>query len=134
MRFNALIFISIFFGLLFVSNDYVAQYRDSFSEKTKRTKIKKRNKRGLISSIKTNPKKLRDPFRNIHDPKGLVGLGNDPFSSSVNMRSKPSGVDPDSFNNKQRKRAFKEKYNKDYVNKKAKKSRKKRYKLKMKRG
>ena len=134
MRFNALVFISIFLGLLFVSNDYVAQYRDSFSEKTKRTKIKKRNKRGLISSIKTNPKKLRDPFRNILDPKGLVGLGNDPFSTSVNMRSKPSGVDPDSFNNIQRKRAIKEKYNKDYVKKKAMKSRKKQYKLKMKYG
>ena len=117
MRFNALIFISIFCGLLFASNNYVAQYRDAFSEKSKRTKIKKRNKRGLISSIKTNPKKLKDPFRNIHDPKGLVGLGNDPFSSSVNMKSKPSGVDSDSFNKRQRKRAFNEKYNKDYVKK-----------------
>lgn len=134
MRFNALIFISIFCGLLFFSNDYVAQYRDPFTVKSKRSNIKKRNKKALTSSLKTNPKKLRDPFRNIHDPKGLVGLGNDPFSSSVNMRSKPSGVDPDSFNNKQRKRAIKEKYNKDYVKKKAMKSRKKQYKLKMKYG
>ena len=88
----------------------------------------------MTSSLKTNPKKLRDPFRNIHDPKGLVGLGNDPFSSDGNMRSKPSGVDSDSFNYRQRKRAIKEKYNKDYVKKKAMKSRKKQYKLKMKYG
>ena len=47
MRFNALVFISIFFGLLFVSNDYVAQYRDSFSEKSKRSKIKKKEIKGV---------------------------------------------------------------------------------------
>ena len=132
MRFNALIIISIFCGVLFFSNDCVAQYRDPFSEKSKRSTIKKRNKRGLTSSLKTSPKKLRDPFRNIHDPKGLVGLGNDPFNSSGNMRSKPSGVDSDSFSYRQRKRAIKDKYNKEYVKKKAMKSREKHYKLKMK--
>ena len=56
------------------------------------------------------------------------------FNSDGNMRSKPSGVDSDSFNYRQRKRAIKEKYNKDYVKKKAMKSRKKQYKLKMKYG
>ena len=71
MRFNALIFISIFCGFLFVSTECMAQYRDPFSEKSKRSTIKKRNKKGLTSSLKTNSKKLRDPFRNIHDPKGF---------------------------------------------------------------
>ena len=132
MRYNALIIISISCVLLFVSNDSMAQYRDPFSEKSKRSTIKKRNKKGLTSSMKTNSKKLRDPFRNIHDPKGLVGLRNDPFSSSGNMRSKPTGVDSDSFNYRQRKRAIKDKYNKEYVKKKAMKSREKHYKLKMK--
>ena len=80
MRFNALIIISISCGLLFVSNDSMAQYRDPFSEKSKRSTIKKRNKKGLTSSMKTNSKKLRDPIRNIHDPKGLDGLRNDPFN------------------------------------------------------
>ena len=134
MRFNALTFISILCGLFFVSIDCMAQYRDPFSEKSKRSTIKKRNKRGLTSSLKTSPKKLRDPFRNINDPKakGLVGLGNDPFNSSGNMRSKPSGVDSDSFSYRQRKRAIKDKYNKEYVKKKSMKSREKHYKLKMK--
>ena len=132
MRFNALGFISILCGFLFVSTECMAQYRDPFSEKSKRSTIKKRNKRGLTSSLKTSPKKLRDPFRNIHDPTGLVGLGNDPFNSSGNMRSKPSGVDSDSFSYRQRKRAIKDKYNKEYVKKKAMKSREKHYKLKMK--
>ena len=132
MRFNALIIISISCGLLFVSNDLMAQYRDPFSEKSKRSTIKKRNKKGLASSMMTNSKKLRDPFRNIHDPKGWVGLRNDPFNSSGNMRSKPTGVDSDSFSYRQRKRAIKDKYNKEYVKKKAMKSREKHYKLKMK--
>ena len=57
MRFNALIIISISCGLLFVSNDLMAQYRDPFSEKSKRSTIKKRNKKGLTSSMKTNSKK-----------------------------------------------------------------------------
>ena len=132
MRFNALIIIPISCGLLFVSNDTMAQYRDPFSEKSKRSTINKRNKKGLTYSMKTNSKKLRDPFRNIHDPKGSVGLGNDPFSSSGNMRSKPSGVNSNSFSYRQRKRAIKDKYNKEYVKKKAMKSREKHYKLKMK--
>ena len=132
MRFNALIIISILIGLFFISNDSIAQYRDPFSEKSKRSTIKKRNKKGLTSSKKTSSKKLRDPFRNIHDPKGLVGLRNDPFNSSGNMRSKPTGVDSDSFSYRQRKRAIKDKYNKEYVKKKAMKSREKHYKLKMK--
>ena len=132
MRFNALTFISIFCGLFFVSIDCMAQYRDPFSEKSKRSTIKKRNKRGLTSSLKSSQKKLKDPFRNIHNPKGLVGLGSDPFNSSGNMRSKPSGVDSDSFSYRQRKRAIKDKYNKEYVKKKAMKSREKHYKLKMK--
>lgn len=132
MRFNALAFISILCGFLFVSTECMAQYRDPFSEKSKRSTIKKRNKRGLTSSLKSSQKKLKDPFRNIHNPKGLVGLGSDPFNSSGNMRSKPSGVDSDSFSYRQRKRAIKDKYNKEYVKKKAMKSREKHYKLKMK--
>ena len=48
------------------------------------------------------------------------------------MRSKPTGVDSDSFSYRQRKRAIKDKYNKEYVKKKAMKSREKHYKLKMK--
>ena len=89
-------------------------------------------KKGYLLDLKKNPKKLKDPFRNIHDPKGLVGLNNDPFNSSGNMRQKPSGVDGDSFSYRQRKRAIKDKYNKEYVKKKAMKSREKHYKLKMK--
>jgi len=117
-------------------NYALAQYRDPFTEKTKRNKIKKRNKKGLFTPFKSGffSRKEKDPFRNINSPKGLVGLGSDPFTSSGKSKYKPSGVDPDSFSYKQRKRAIKEKYNKEYVKKKAIKSREKRYKLKMKYG
>ena len=107
-----------------IVNPFRKNLKDQLSRKEK--------KKGLTSSKKTNSKKLRDPFRNIHDPKGLVGLRNDPFNSSGNMRSKPTGVDSDSFSYRQRKRAIKDKYNKEYVKKKAMKSREKHYKLKMK--
>ena len=46
MRFNALIIISISCGLFFISNDSMAQYRDPFSEKSKRSTIKKGKKKG----------------------------------------------------------------------------------------
>ena len=48
------------------------------------------------------------------------------------MRSKPTFEDTDKYKNRQRKRAIKDKYNKEYVKKKAMKSREKHYKLKMK--
>jgi len=129
--------LSVSFLLLnFGFKNYVlAQYRDPFTEKTKRNKIKKRNKKGLFTPFKSGLfRKDKDPFRDINSPKGLVGLGSDPFTASGKSKYKPSGVDPDSFSYKQRKRAIKEKYNKEYVKKKAMKSREKRYKLKMKYG
>ena len=132
MRNSVFLFCLLLVGLFFLPIDFSAQYRDPFSEKSSKTKIKKRNKKGLFAGFKKNPTKLKDPFRNIHEPKGLVGLNNDPFNSSGNMRQKPSGVDGDSFSYRQRKRAIKDKYNKEYVKKKAMKSREKHYKLKMK--
>ena len=117
------------------NNAAFSQYRDPFTEKTKRNKIKKRNNKGLFTPFKSGiSRKEKDPFRNINSPKGLVGLGSDPFSSGGKSKYKPTGVDSDSFSYKQRKRAIKEKYNKEYVKKKAMKSREKRYKLKMKYG
>ena len=130
------ILIISFLGLfLFLSvPEYSAQYRDSFSEKKKKKKIKKRNKSGLFSSVKPWFKKGRDPFRNIKSPKGLVGLGSDPFSPKKRGKYKPSGIDKDSFNYKQRRRALSDKYNKEYVKNKSSKSRQRHYKLKMKYG
>ena len=115
-------------------NDSNAQYRDAFAEKKKSTRIKKRNKRGLFSSAKPFMRKERDPFRNINSPKGLVGLGNDPFAPKKRVKYKPTGVDKDSFNYKQRRRSISDKYNKQYVKNKSIKSRQKHYKLKMKYG
>ena len=97
MRNSVFLFSLLLFGLFFLPIDFSAQYRDPFSEKSSKTKIKKRNKKGLFAGFKKNPTKLKDPFRNIHNPKGLVGLNNDPFNSSGNMRQTPSGVDGDCF-------------------------------------
>ena len=122
--------------LIFSFNDSYSQYRDAFSEKKRTTKIKKGNKNGLFSSFTAkSPRKEMNPFWSVRTSKGLVGLSSDPFSSN-NARSKykPTGVDPDSFSEKQQKRAIKEKYNIEYVRKKSMKSREKRYKFKMKYG
>ena len=132
MRKSVFLFRILLIGLFFLPIDFSAQYRDPFSSKSNKTKrLRNEIKKGYLLDLK-EPKKLKDPFRNIHDPKGLVGLNNDPFNSSGNMRQKPSGVDGDSFSYRQRKRAIKDKYNKEYVKKKAMKSREKHYKLKMK--
>ncbi len=130
------IFIYLFFGLFFIVMhcEVNAQYRDAFAEKKKSRRIKKRNKRGLFSPARPSAKKEKDPFRNINSPKGLVGLGNDPFAPSKRPKYKPTGVDKDSFNYKQRRRATIDKYNKQYVKNKSLKSRQRHFKLKMKYG
>tara|TARA_B100001287_G_scaffold275789_1_gene284444 strand:+ start:2405 stop:2803 length:399 start_codon:yes stop_codon:yes gene_type:complete len=132
MRTITILFLGFF---LFVSlNESNAQYRDAFAEKKKSRRIKKRNKRGLFSSVRPFMRKERDPFRNISSPKGLVGLGSDPFAPKKRVKYKPTGVDKDSFNYKQRRRSLSDKYNKQYVKNKSLKSRQKHYKLKMKYG
>ena len=135
-KLNEILKVSIIsFFLFFISNNNLAQYRDSFSDKRKTLNIRKRNKKGLFSSSKPLFfKKENDPFRNVKSPKGLVGLSKDPFSLSTKNKYKPTGVSSDSFSYKQRKRAISEKYNKEYVKNKSYKSRVKHYKLKMKYG
>jgi hypothetical protein len=132
MRFLIIFFLGLF--TFCVVSDSTAQYRDSFAEKKKSRRIKKGNKKGLFSSVRPFLKKERDPFRNVKSPKGLVGLGSDPFAPRKRGKYKPSGVDKDSFNYKQRRRALSDKYNKEYVKNKSIKSRQKHYKLKMKYG
>jgi len=130
------IFVYLFFGLFFIIMhcEANAQYRDAFAEKKKSRRIKKRNKKGLFSLVRSSAKKEKDSFRNINSPKGLVGLGDDPFAPSKKPKYKPTGVDKDSFNYKQRRRAIIDKYNKQYVKNKSLKSRQRHYKLKMKYG
>ncbi len=115
-----------------------AQYRDAFSEKKKRQKIKKNNKKGLIAPFRNRfTGRMKDPFNNINDfraPKGTIGIGNDPFSNNGRTKYKPTGIDSDTFSYRQRKRAIEDKYNKDKVKRKSYKSRLKHYKFKMKYG
>ena len=91
-----------------------AQYRDPFSEKVKKKRIKKKNNKGLFSNNRTKNKKIKngdDPFVSNYDNKGVIGLNADPFSSKGRSKYKPTGIDKKSFNNKQRKKAYDKKYN-----------------------
>ena len=107
--------------------DYSAQYRDPFSEKVKKKRIKKKNGKGLFTNNKKRNKKLKngnDPFVAKYDNKGVIGLNSDPFSSKGRSKYKPTGVDEKSFSKKQRKKAYDRKYNvKNKRNKEAEKSR-----------
>ena len=117
------------------SSSLNAQYRDAFSEKKKRQKIKKNNKKGLSTPFRNKfTGRMKDPFNAIRAPKGTIGLGNDPFSNDGRTKYKPTGIDSESFSYRQRRRAIEDKYNKDKVKRKAYKSRLKHYKFKMKYG
>ena len=114
----------------FSINNLYSQYRDPFSEKRKKTYIKKNNHRGLLSS-KAFFKKQNDSFSNLKSQNGIIGIDNDPFKISGKNKFKPTGIEGDSFTKKQRKLAIMNRYNKELVKKKAKKSRKKYMKRQM---
>ena len=114
----------------FSINNLYSQYRDPFSEKRKKTYIKKNNHRGLLSS-KAFFKKQNDSFSNLKSQNGIIGIDNDPFKISGKNKFKPTGIEEDSFTKKQRKLAIMNRYNKELVKKKAKKSRKKYMKRQM---
>lgn len=114
----------------FSINNLYSQYRDPFSEKRKKTYIKKNNHRGLLAS-KAFFKKQNDSFSNLKSQNGIIGIDNDPFKISGKNKFKPTGIEEDSFTKKQRKLAIMNRYNKELVKKKAKKSRKKYMKRQM---
>ena len=114
----------------FSINNLYSQYRDPFSEKRKKTYIKKNNHRGLLAS-KAFFKKQNDSFSNLKSQNGITGIDNDPFKISGKNKFKPTGIEEDSFTKKQRKLAIMNRYNKELVKKKAKKSRKKYMKRQM---
>jgi len=96
------------------NNDFYGQYRDPFSEKTHKKRLKKNNKKGLFVNKKNRNRKLKkgsDPFISNYDQKGTIGLDSDPFKSNRKSKYKPTGVDKDSFSKKQRKKTKKRKYN-----------------------
>ena len=119
--------ISLFLCSFIGVKEYSAQYRDPFSEKVKKKRIKKKNGKGLFTSNKKRNKKLKngnDPFVANYDNKGVIGLNSDPFTSKGRSKYKPTGVDKKSFSKKQRKKAYDRKYNvKNKRNKEAEKSR-----------
>ena len=119
--------ISLFFYFFTGVEEYHAQYRDPFSEKVKKKRIKKKNGKGLFTNNKSKNKKLKngnDPFVANYDNKGVIGLNSDPFTSKGRSKYKPSGVDKKSFSKKQRKKAYDKKYNvKNKRTKEAEKSR-----------
>ena len=114
----------------FSINNLYSQYRDPFSEKRKKIYIKKNNHRGLLAS-KAFFKKQNDSFSNLKSQNGIIGIDNDPFKISGKNKFKPTGIEEDSFTKKQRKLAIMNRYNKELVKKKAKKSRKKYMKRQM---
>ena len=124
-----ILFASIFFFLS--HNKVISQYRDPFSEKRKRPSIKKNNNMGLLYA-KTFFKRQNDSFTNYKRQNGVIGIDNDPFKITGKNKFKPTGIEEDSFTNKQRNLAITNKYNKSLVKKKALKSRRKYQKHKMK--
>ena len=119
------------------SSNINAQYRDPFVSKKRPTKIKKNNNKGLFfNGNKTNNYviKKKNPFDFMKIPKGTIGISDDPFRYSNKSSYRPSGVDKDSFSYQQRKRAIRDKYDKEKVKKAAQKSREQHYKYKIKYG
>jgi hypothetical protein len=121
---------TLIFFFFFSTNNLYSQYSDPFSEKRKKTYIKKNNHRGLLAS-KAFFKKQNDSFSNLKSQNGIIGIDNDPFKISGKNKFKPTGIEEDSFTKKQRKLAIMNRYNKELVKKKAKKSRKKYMKRQM---
>ena len=121
---------TLIFFFFFSTNNLHSQYRDPFSEKRKKTYIKKNNHTGLLAS-KAFFKKQNDSFSNLKSQNGIIGIDNDPFKISGKNKFKPTGIEEDSFTKKQRKLAIMNRYNKELVKKKAKKSRKKYMKRQM---
>ena len=106
--------ISLIFCSFFKNTDLYSQYRDPFSEKVQKKRVKKNNKRGLFVNKRNRNIKLKkgsDPFISNYDQKGTVGLDSDPFKSNRKSKYKPTGVDKDSFSKKQRNKTTKRKYN-----------------------
>ena len=93
---------TLIFFFFFSTNNLYSQYRDPFSEKRKKTYIKKNNHRGLLSS-KAFFKKQNDSFSNLKSQNGIIGIDNDPFKISGKNKFKPTGIEEDSFTKKQRK-------------------------------
>jgi|TARA_B100000965_G_C19267454_1_gene615805 hypothetical protein len=122
---TALIFFLLFYG------NIISQYRDPFSEKRRRPSIKKNNNLGLLHA-KTFIKRQNDSFTNYKRQNGIIGIDNDPFKITGKNKFKPTGIEEDSFTNKQRNLAIRNKYNKNLVKKKALKSRRKHQKHQMK--
>ena len=119
--------ISLFLCSFIGVKESYAQYRDPFSEKVKKKRIKKKNGKGLFTGNRSKNKKLKkgnDPFVASYENKGLIGLSSDPFSSKGRSKYKPSGVDKKSFSKKHRKKAYDRKYN--VKNKRAKEAEKSR--------
>ena len=114
----------------FSYNSIHSQYRDPFSEKRKKISIKKNNHLGLLAS-KSLLKNQNDSFSNLKGQNGIIGIDNDPFKISRKNKLKPTGIEEDSFTKKQRKLATINRYNKELIKKKAKKSRKKYMKRQM---
>ena len=121
---------TLIFFFFFSKNNLYSQYRDPFSEKRKKTYIKKNNHRGLLAS-NAFFKKQNDSFSNLKSQNGIIGIDNDPFKILGKNKFKPTGIEEDSFTKKQRKLAIINRYNKELVKKKAKKSRKKYMKRQM---
>ena len=115
---------TLIFFFFFSTNNLYSQYRAPFSEKRKKTYIKKNNHRGLLAS-KAFFKKQNDSFSNLKSQNGIIGIDNDPFQISGKNKFKPTAIEEDSFTKKQRKLAIMNRKNKELVKKKAKKRRKK---------
>jgi hypothetical protein len=120
--------------LAFVSTNVTSQYRDSFANRGKNKKYKKNNKKGLFDFSFTDKSKVKnkgkgDPFSKSHSEKVIIGLYSDPFSSSGRRKYKPTGVNKDSFNYKQTRRAHRLKYDRKKFNKQVVKSRSNYFKI-----
>ena len=70
-------------------------------------------------------KKQKDSFVNIKKSNGIIGLDHDPFKFKGNRYYKPTGIEEDSFTTKHRKLAYRNKYDKESLKKKAHKRRNK---------
>jgi len=110
----------------------MAQYRDPFTEKTKKPKkIKKKNNRGLLYS-KNILKKRKDNFINSRKQNGIIGIEDDPFPINTKTRYKPSGVDEDTYTSRHRKLVLRNRFDREFLKKESVKSRKKYMKRKIK--
>ena len=131
---SRIFYIFIFFIFFFsAKQNIISQYKDPFTVKKTRNKIKKNNKRGLLYSAKSYlSKKQKDSFSNVKKNNGLIGLGHDPFKREEKLNFKQSGVEKDSFTTEHRKMAARNRYDKVNLKKVAFKSREKYMKNKIK--